>query len=76
MHQEDKKRGQKCIVQPGMLKEQCCLEQKYKGKKMVKCRASEMGERRSWKYSVVLVSRGTGKRRAVRGVCEAGLADQ
>lgn len=57
MHQEDKKRGGKCMAQPGMLREQCCLEQKYK-RKMVKCGAREVSEGRSWKYPVVLVSRG------------------
>lgn len=45
------------MAQPGMLREQCCLEQKYK-RKMVKCGAREVSEGRSWKYPVVLVSRG------------------
>lgn len=41
--------------QPGTLREQYCLEQKYKGI-MVGCGAGEVGEGRSWKHPEVLVS--------------------
>lgn len=64
------------MAQPGMLREQCCLEHKYKGKKMVKCGAREEGEGRSQKYQLAWSLGETGKRRVVRGVCKAGLADQ